>query len=213
MKDSITHWLVALRQGSEEAACNLWGRYYARIVRLVRHHLHGVGVPLSSPIDDENTALEAFHLFCAAHQDGRFPDLSSRRQLWPLLVTITLNRTRDEVRALSAQKRGSGRQVLLESQLESHSESSGEVGRLDQVPASGPLPDQVAIMADECRALLESLHDPELEQVALWKLDGLTDDEVAGQLGYSRRTIQRMLHLIRITWEGYLERRTRASMA
>jgi DNA-binding CsgD family transcriptional regulator len=36
--------------------------------------------------------------------------------------------------------------------------------------------------------------------VALMKLEGLTNDEIAGRLGYSRRTIQRMLSLIRDVW-------------
>ncbi len=84
--------MMALRQGNQDAARNLWERYYARLVRLVRHHLRSAGLGGSLRIDDENAALEAFRLFCAAQQDGRFPELSSRRQLWPLLVTITQTR-------------------------------------------------------------------------------------------------------------------------
>ena len=51
---------------------------------------------------------------------------------------------------------------------------------------------------------LSKLDDEELEQVALRKLDGFTNDEVAERLGYSRRTIQRMLNVIRKCWEEEL---------
>jgi predicted DNA-binding protein (UPF0251 family) len=55
-------------------------------------------------------------------------------------------------------------------------------------------------MAETCRQLLDSLQDEELQQVAIWKLEGLTDDEVAAKLGSCRRTVQRMLRSIRTVW-------------
>jgi DNA-directed RNA polymerase specialized sigma24 family protein len=75
---------------------------------------------------------------------------------------------------------------------------------MDQLPSRLPRPDFAALMADECRRLLGLLNDAELEQLALWKLEGLTDDEAAAQLGYSRRSIQRMLSLVRRTWQEYM---------
>ena len=38
--------------------------------------------------------------------------------------------------------------------------------------------------------------------LALWKLEGYTNDEIAGLMGYTRRTIQRMLAVIRQSWEA-----------
>jgi len=46
------------------------------------------------------------------------------------------------------------------------------------------------------------LNDPELEKVAVLKLEGYSNDEVAQELGYTRRTIQRMLNLIRVLWQN-----------
>ena len=56
------------------------------------------------------------------------------------------------------------------------------------------------MMSEECRRLLRVLNDPELEGVVLLKLEGFSNDEIAKQFGYSRRTIQRMLALIRDLW-------------
>jgi DNA-directed RNA polymerase specialized sigma24 family protein len=43
--------------------------------------------------------------------------------------------------------------------------------------------------------------EPELQQVALAKMDGYNNDEIARQLDCSIRTIERRLHLIRSIWE------------
>jgi hypothetical protein len=39
------------------------------------------------------------------------------------------------------------------------------------------------LMAETCRHLLDSLEDEELQQDSIWKLRGLTDDEVAAKIG------------------------------
>ena len=56
------------------------------------------------------------------------------------------------------------------------------------------------MVADECRKLLEHL-DPDLQVLALAKMKGDTNDEIAEQLACSVRTVKRRLHLIRKTWE------------
>jgi DNA-directed RNA polymerase specialized sigma24 family protein len=58
-----------------------------------------------------------------------------------------------------------------------------------------------AIAAEECRRLLELLGDADLRALALAKMEGYTDDEIANQLGCARRTVQRRLRLIRQLWE------------
>jgi DNA-directed RNA polymerase specialized sigma24 family protein len=55
-------------------------------------------------------------------------------------------------------------------------------------------------VAEECRRLLASLGDAELEEVALRKMEGYTTEEIASRLGYVNRTVERKLHLIRSIW-------------
>ena len=56
------------------------------------------------------------------------------------------------------------------------------------------------MMAEECRRLLDSLDDDSLRQVALSRMEGYNNDEIADQLGCARRTVARRLDLIRKTW-------------
>ena len=60
--------------------------------------------------------------------------------------------------------------------------------------------DVALMMVDRCRELLAKLNDADLERVVLLKLDGYTNQEIADQMKYSRRTIQRMLNIIKEIW-------------
>jgi DNA-directed RNA polymerase specialized sigma24 family protein len=53
--------------------------------------------------------------------------------------------------------------------------------------------------------LIDLLDEPLHVQVALLKLDGHTNDEIAESIGYTRRTVQRILTVIRQNWTALLE--------
>jgi DNA-directed RNA polymerase specialized sigma24 family protein len=57
-------------------------------------------------------------------------------------------------------------------------------------------------MSDQCAQLIESLGNPDLEKIALWKLAGHTNEEIAAEQGCTRVTIQRRLRIIRDIWEA-----------
>ena len=56
-------------------------------------------------------------------------------------------------------------------------------------------------MAEECQRLLKALGDPELEAVAVGRMEGYSVEELASKLGYSPRSIKRKLQMIRDIWE------------
>ena len=56
-------------------------------------------------------------------------------------------------------------------------------------------------MAEECQRLLEMLGDDQLRSVALWKMEGYTNEEIAGKLGCAVATVERRLRLIRRIWQ------------
>ena len=60
--------------------------------------------------------------------------------------------------------------------------------------------DLVVYMAEECRQMLDRLGDPNLEALALAKIEGYTNSELAEQADCSVRTIERQLRLIRKKW-------------
>jgi DNA-directed RNA polymerase specialized sigma24 family protein len=57
-----------------------------------------------------------------------------------------------------------------------------------------------AEMADEYQRLLGLLGDVELRSVALWKVEGYTNEEIAEKLGCVVRSVERKLQRIRILW-------------
>ena len=62
-----------------------------------------------------------------------------------------------------------------------------------------------SLMGTECLRMINLLADSELESLVLWKLEGETNDDVALRLRHTRRTIQRMLRLVRDIWEFEIE--------
>jgi DNA-directed RNA polymerase specialized sigma24 family protein len=190
---SVSRWIEALKAGDTAAASRVWGRFSRRLQALAR--------PRSQPTvtggayDEEDVALSAFAHFCFAVQKGRYPDLQGRDELWKLLARITMRKARDRAEHAQAQKRGGGTgQSIQEAAL-------GLPGDLDGLASQAPTPDLLAMMTEQCQLLLELLNDPELESVALARLAGQTNDEIAQEMGYTRRTIQNMLCVIRQRWE------------
>ena len=58
-----------------------------------------------------------------------------------------------------------------------------------------------AEVADELRRLLGALDDDVLRQVAVLRMEGHSNEEVAGRLGCGLRSVERKLALIRKAWE------------
>jgi DNA-directed RNA polymerase specialized sigma24 family protein len=57
-----------------------------------------------------------------------------------------------------------------------------------------------AEMADEYQRLLGRLGEPDLRAIALWKVEGWSNEDIAGRLGCATRTVERKLLRIRIVW-------------
>jgi DNA-directed RNA polymerase specialized sigma24 family protein len=56
------------------------------------------------------------------------------------------------------------------------------------------------MVTEEYRRLLEALGDETLCRVAVWRMEGYTNDEIAARLGCSRRSVANRLELIREIW-------------
>jgi DNA-directed RNA polymerase specialized sigma24 family protein len=189
---SVTHWIGQLRAGNAAAAQPLWERYFYQLVHLARRKLrHGP----RAAADEEDVALSAFHTFCRAAEDQRFPQLVDRDSLWQLLVVMTARKAmhlrRDECR----QKRGGGH-VLDE---KAFAGTAPEGAGLDQVIGSAPTPDFAAQVAEECRRLLDLLDD-ELRFIAVRRMEGFNTEEIAGRLDCAPRTVERKVQRIRGLW-------------
>jgi DNA-directed RNA polymerase specialized sigma24 family protein len=193
---SVTRWIDHARQGDESAAARLWQRYFQQLVGLARAALKGAP---RRAADEEDVALSAFDSFCRGAEQGRFPDLNDRDNLWRLLVVMTKRKAAHLKRDERRQKRGGGA-VLDQAAVARAAGAEEERAGFDWAAAEDPTPLFAAQMAEECERLLLLLPDPALRALAVSKMEGHTNAEIAAQVGCCVSTVERRLQLIRRLW-------------
>ncbi|HEV3261787.1 MAG TPA: ECF-type sigma factor [Gemmataceae bacterium] len=193
---SVTYWIERLKAGEPAAAQQLWEGYFDRLVRLARARL--AAAPRRAA-DEEDAALSAFDSFCRGAAEGRFPRLHDRDDLWQLLVLLTARKASNMVRDERRLRRGGGK-VWNASALPRRGSPQGPA--LADVAGREADPEMAAQMAETCRELLGRLGDATLQEIAMWKMEGHTNEEIAAKLGRSVGTVERKLHLIRVIWEA-----------
>jgi len=187
---AVTQWIADLKAGESAAAERLWEYYFRRLVGLARVKLAAAPRRLA---DEEDVALSAFKSLCLGAAQGRFPQLRDRDNLWPLLVVLTVRKAQDLVKYECRRKRG-GPGL-------SGGPSPGRADYdLEAVLSREPTPELSLLVAERCEHLL-GLLEPAHQQIARLKLEGYTNQEIAGQLGCGLRTVERRLELIRRTWD------------
>jgi DNA-directed RNA polymerase specialized sigma24 family protein len=188
---SITQWLDGLRAGDPAAAARLWEGYFRRLVELARTRLRAVP---RRAADEEDVALSAFDSFCRGAGQGRFPRLNDRDDLWQVLLVLTQRKAIDLI-----EREGRGKRDWR------RTEPAGADGApFADFAGREPDPAFAAQVADECRRLLGTLGDDELRLLAVRKMEGHTNEEIAALLDCSLATVERRLRLIRKEWEGAL---------
>jgi DNA-directed RNA polymerase specialized sigma24 family protein len=195
---SVTQWLGQLEAGDAAAAQKLWERYFQRLVELGRKKLK------SAPrraADEEDVGVSAFENFFRGVAEGRFPRLDDRDDLWHVLVTLATRKASNLLKHERAQKRGGG-VVLDEAALRHPQAPSGAEGGLADVFGSEPTPEFAASVAEEYEGLLTRLPDDGLRDIAQWKLEGYTNQEIADKLSCAERTVERKLTVIRTLWDA-----------
>lgn len=194
--DPVTHWLDEVRGGRNTAARMLWDHYFARVVQLARRRLGNMPRRAS---DEEDVASGAMASLLLGIREDRFGNLADRYELWKLLVVLTNRNAADQVNAQRRLKRGGGL-VRGDSVFDSRFDLAGG---FDLLPGDEPTPEFLAAMAEETERLLTALNDESLQAIALWKLEGWSNQEVAEELGCSLRTVERRLQEIRTCWSNH----------
>ncbi|MEM6688770.1 MAG: sigma-70 family RNA polymerase sigma factor [Planctomycetota bacterium] len=194
---SLMQWHSNLRRGDEQAMQRLWDMYFQQMVGVARNKL----APSRRVVrDEEDIALSAFHSFCRGFSSGRFDGRSQKDPdaVWPLLVTLTLNKAVDQIRRDNRLKRGGG--------------ADGDVRwaaqgpeLLSQLADASPQPELVAMAEESLQSMFDAIKeraDEDLEAVIKLSVEGLSTPEIAEQLGCSKRTVQRKLRTARELWEN-----------
>lgn len=189
---SVSHWIDQIKDGDHDGAQSLWQRYFQKMVRLARSGLQTNHRRMS---DEEDVAISVFESFCKAAEKGRFPNLADRDTLWRLLVRMTSRKVIDQRRYQGRIRRGGGA-VGGESAI-ANPGSEEYQSPMAEIIGNEPTPEFVSIMSEQVNLLLGHLDDPELQELAIGKMEGYSNDEMAGRLGCSLRTVERRLRLIR----------------
>ena len=193
--EDVTQWISELAQGDDLAAQKIWNHYYEQLVHLARRKL---GDNHRRVADEEDVVLSAFHSFCQGVAAGRFPRLDDQHDLWKLLVTITARKAVAQLRREYAQKRGAG--AVRGESVFIGQESSQEHCGIGNVLGHEPTPEFAALVTEQCGRLFECLEDDWLRVVALLKLEGYTNEEIARHLDCAPGTVERRLARIRKKW-------------
>jgi RNA polymerase sigma factor (sigma-70 family) len=191
---SVSRWIAGLKGGDARAAQRLWERYYRRLVGLARKRLRAAR---RREADEEDVAQDAFHSFFRGVDRGRFPRLDDRDDLWRLLVAITVRKALDQLKREHSKRRGGT--PAADPSISPVRESLREAD-VERVVGDEPTPEFAALVADECERLLAQLGEDSLRRVAVWKMEGYANEEIAGLLGSSLSTVARKLKAIRAIW-------------
>lgn len=185
----VTRWIQDMQAGDRLAVQKLWEAYFRRLVSFAREKL---GELPRRAADEEDIALSAFDSLVRGAEQGRFPRLEDRGDLWQILVMIAGRKVIDLATHEGRDKRDWHRAGTAP-------EGNGAI--LRSLTGREPDPAFAAELAETCRCLLERLPDDELRQIALSKMEGRTNDEIGVRLGVSLATVERRLALIRKTWD------------
>ena len=184
---NVSHWIDLVKDGDSAAADRIWRHYFQRLVHAVRGRLRGGDRAVT---DEEDIALSVFDSFYDAAENGRFPDLSDRDDLWRLLLRMAARKVVDKRRRDQRQRRGGDVRV--------HSlDPAGDEERIIDAIGDEPSPEMALMMQETVERFFSHLGVGPLGEIAGAKLEGYSNAEIARRLGCSERTIERRLHLIR----------------
>jgi len=155
--------------------------------------------------DEDDLANSVMKSFFHGVAGDRFPRLEDENDLWQILGMLTRQKLAKYTRRASAQKRGSG-SVRGESVF-GNADEYGNQG-FDAFPGDGDSPLKKLTQLEDMDAYLQMLPDERMREIALWKLDGCDNKEIAARQETSVRTIGRKLQLIRKCWSGFVETNT-----
>ncbi len=196
---SVTRLIELLRSGDkterEMAALLIWRRYFRDLLELARSNLNK---RVRRREDEEDVVQSMYKSFCLRQQRGEF-ELAGRDALWKLLVTITLCKARNAAKAQGREMRD----IARERTLPLGDETQSAQWMLEQMDAAGPSPAEAAVLNEALERRLEALVDPELRQIALWRLEGYTNREIADRLDITERSVERRTERIRTKWASY----------
>jgi RNA polymerase sigma factor (sigma-70 family) len=176
--------IFSAQDGDPQAMQAIWERYYRRLLSVARDKLRASG--RRAIADEEDVAQNAFFSLYRGMEKGRFPLLNDRESLWKLLFVITARKAADQLQHDHRKKRAG-----------THS----DLEMIEHVIGDEPTPEFAAQLVEQYERLLDLLGDDSLRKVAVWRMEGFSNDEIAVKLDCSRSTVARKVATIRVIWD------------
>jgi RNA polymerase sigma factor (sigma-70 family) len=193
---SVSEWIQELKEHTnEEAAQQIYERYIRRLIGRARAMLGAAGRRVA---DEEDIAAQAIQGLFEGVAKGRFPRLNDRNDLWQVLMRLVRCRVIDHWRRYQQE----ARLIRGESVFGASPDASSQPPGMNRISDDEPTPEEAAEFTESLRRRLAELPTQRHRQIALWKLEGRTNDEIAGLLGCTTRTVEYALNAIRKAWEG-----------
>lgn len=194
----VTIWLRQLEAGNSESAGDIYQHFCVRLQNLIRGR---IPAQVRATYDDDDVAVSAFHSLFLGVRERRY-QLADRTDFWRLLIMIAERKISERVRYETRDKRDVRRVVPNSVFLRRPNEQQGDgCGGVESLAGRAPTPEFAAEVGETCEALLALLPNDAYRRIALLRLGNHTADEIAAELGCTRRTVQRKLLVIRRAWQ------------
>lgn len=196
---SVTRWITEMRQGDPDAVRRLVERYFGKLRKLSQERIQR-GTPILE--DGEDIAIQVLTSVCKKVEQGKYPDLQNRDDLWYLMIFIAHRMVIDRRRSRkkhSLQTPGEEELSPKEQTLEGALETIDN--EMDSFIAEDSESDfQLLEIIDCWQEMIRQIKDPVAKEVAKLKLEGHSNREIAEILRIVPRTVERKSQIIEQRW-------------
>ena len=188
---SITKAVAGLQVSDEAAAQLIWDRFFSRLCQFAETRIYRRN---KRHLEADDIAASAFMALVEGVREKRFEKVRNRDELWQMLILIAARKTINAQKHIDRDRRGGGNV-----QGDSAFGDSGIGSVVDFV--NRDLDPQVGAQLQELSEnLLAQLPSDELRKIALMRMAGHSNAEIAETLQCTTRTVERKLNLIRRLW-------------
>ncbi len=176
----------------DQTAAEIWNKYFERLLRFATTQMRGMPKIAS---DEEDITLSVLKSVCLSIRDGRISEIDEDTRLWKLLVVICKRKIANQY---AYQRRGK-RDVSKSQSIDDDS------ALLHELQSKEILPDLFSEFNERLENLFGQLEKEPLKKIALLKIQGYTNEEIAHNMECSLSTIERKLRVIRSIWSREYE--------
>ena len=175
----------------ESVSEKLWNKYFERLLRFATRQMRGMPKIAS---DEEDVTLSVLKSVCLNLREQSNIQVDSSG-IWCLLVLICKRKIANQYAYQLRGKRDASRSESL----------SQNPALLEELQADEIQPQRLIEINESLESLFAALEKEPLKQIALAKVQGYTNQEIANQRNCSLSTVERKLRVIREIWSQSCE--------